>query len=144
MTATDRRVTVTSQEGGYRNLIVNTRGHTAIADEPSSLGGSDQGFGPFELLCASLGACTSITLVMYARRKAWPLQDVRVELEYVRAGEQDRPGNGPDLIRRSIRLFGDLTAEQRERLGEIAARCPVAKTLRGTSIEILDQIFGEP
>ena len=129
----ERRVTVRSREG-YQNHIVNGQGYATAADEPPSAGGQGAGLGPFEMLAAALGACTSITLKMYAQRKQWPLQEVAVDLEYVRAGEQGTAANGPDLIRRRIALIGELDEAQRARLRQVAARCPVAKALqRGTA-----------
>ena len=99
--------------------------HRLTGDEPTEMGGDDAGPGPHELLLAALGACTSMTLKMYADRKAWPLKSVDVDC----AGEKhaDR-----FVIRRKITLHGELTAEQRERLLEIAGKCPVHRTLTGT------------
>ena len=96
--------------------------HTWIADEPVSFGGTDRGPAPFALLLSSLGACTTITLRMYAKRKEWPLEGVRVKLTM----ENDASGT---TIDRQIALEGTLTDEQRERLLQIANRCPVHKML---------------
>jgi putative redox protein len=96
--------------------------HTWLADEPESLGGGDRGPTPNSLLLSSLGACTSITLKMYAQRKGWPLEDVRVTLTM-------ETGDEGTVIDRHIAVEGNLSDEQRERLLQIANACPVHKIL---------------
>jgi putative redox protein len=108
--------------------------HRLIADEPRSVGGDDQGPGPYELLLMSLGACTSMTLRLYAERKGWPLKRTIVRLRHSRIHADDCVGceEKPmllDHIERVIELQGELDAEQRKRLMEIADRCPVHRTL---------------
>jgi putative redox protein len=109
--------------------------HRLVADEPESAGGGDRGPSPYELLGASLGACTCITLRLYAERKGWPLDAVTVRLRHEKmhasdcAECPDSPGR-IDRIGREIELGGPLDAAQRRRLLEIADRCPVHRTLQ--------------
>ncbi len=108
--------------------------HGLLADEPLKVGGLDLGPNPYDLLNASLGACTSMTLRMYADRKGWPLQEAIVHLKHDREyGEDcqvcDKSDNMLDKISREIELIGPLDDEQRKRLMEIADKCPVHKTL---------------
>src|SRR5206468_5806409 len=97
--------------------------HQLSADEPKSSGGADSGPTPYSLLLASLGACTSITLRMYAERKGWELGTVQVDLDFAREDERD-------VIRREVRFPASLSEEQRARLAEIADKTPVTRTLR--------------
>jgi putative redox protein len=108
--------------------------HQLNADEPMSAGGSDMGPSPYELLLMSLGACTSMTLRLYANHKRWPLDDVSITLSHNRVHADDCAdcADAPrqiERIRRVVTLQGDLTTEQRRRLLEIADRCPVHQTL---------------
>ena len=103
--------------------------HRLIADEPRANGGADAGPDPYELLLASLGACTAITLRMYADRKQWSLSSLTVELHFM------RDGKGNERIERLLRPMGDLSDEQLARIADIAERTPVTLTLkRGTPI----------
>jgi putative redox protein len=120
-------------------------GHTWLADEPSSLGGDDMGPDPYEHLLAALGACTNMTLRMYARRKKWPLENVSVTLTHGRIhGEDclqcDEEHPQMDVISRQLVLRGDLDDAQRQRLLEIADRCPVHKTLHN-KIEVNTELL---
>lgn len=119
---------------GFR-ADIRAGSHALIADEPTSVGGSDQGPTPYELLLAALGACTAMTLRMYADRKKWPLEDVRVLLRSSKSHQLDcenceKETVGIHRIQRKLELSGPLTDEQRQRLTEIAERCPVKQTLQ--------------
>jgi putative redox protein len=113
---------------------VSARGHQLLVDEPRDAGGADAGPTPYELLLAALGACTAMTLRLYADRKGIPLEGVEVELEHDHVHAQDcqdcetREGF-LDRITKRLVLYGPLTDEQRKRLVEIAERCPVQRTL---------------
>jgi putative redox protein len=120
-----------------------SRGHSIIVDEPKELGGLDEGLSPYEVLLAALGACTAMTVRLYAQRKGWPLDDVTVNLSHDRVHAKDcqecETTEGKlGLIRRRVEIKGDLSEEQRARLQEIASRCPVHRTLEGP-IEIHDE-----
>jgi putative redox protein len=120
--------------------------HTIYADEPADAGGDDSGPDPYELLLGALGACTSMTLQLYARRKGWPLESVEVRLSHRRDHAQDceeceeQPAR-IDVIDRRLTVHGDLDDSQRARLLEIAQKCPVHRTLMGT-IKVNDQLEG--
>ncbi len=108
--------------------------HPLTADEPETVGGSNLGPSPYEYLSASLGACTAMTLQMYARRKKWDLQEVTVHLSHDKkyltdCEEFEKPSSKVDHFLRIIQLEGDLTPEQKNRLLEIANKCPVHRTL---------------
>ena len=111
--------------GGKFGQKVQIGPHEIPADEPREEGGDDTGPEPHELLLAALGACSSMTVKLYADRKGWPLRSVEVRLTGLR-------GEAGYRIERSLRLEGDLTDEQKARLVEIAEKCPVARTLNGT------------
>jgi putative redox protein len=111
--------------GRYQQAVLAGE-HRLIADEPASLGGNDGGPGPFDFLMAALGACTSMTLRMYAERKQLALTRVEVELAH---DKFDLDGKTHDRISRRIRLEGDLSDEARRRLLEIAGKCPVHRSL---------------
>lgn len=110
--------------------------HHLRADEPLAYGGTNRGPSPYGLLAAGLGACTSMTLRMYARRKGWPLKHVSVDVSHDKVHAQDAGTPNAaniDLFRRRITVTGDLDAEQRLKLLEIADKCPVHKTLEASS-----------
>ena len=129
--------------GRYQNTVGNGR-HTLLADEPAGAGGGDAGPAPYEFLLAALGSCTSMTLRMYAERKGLPLTRVSVALSHQKVDvEDDSTGSAQrvDRIERIITLDGELSAEQRARLLEIANKCPVYRTLTST-IEIDSRLAG--
>lgn len=108
--------------------------HTLLADEPASVGGDDTGPGPYDLLTAALGACTSMTLRMYAERKGWQVERVTVRLHHEKVHSKDcadceTDPKKIDRIERRIRIEGPLDPEKRQRLLEIADKCPVHQTL---------------
>jgi putative redox protein len=98
--------------------------HPLTSDEGTGAGGQDAGPSPHEMLCAALGACTAITLRMYALRKEWPLRAVHVDVLMHGEGKQHRS------VTRRLRLEGDLDEAQRARLADIAERTPVTLTLK--------------
>jgi putative redox protein len=118
------RTAIVSTAGGKFRQTVRIGPHELVADEPLDREGTDTGPEPHEFLLAGLGTCTSMTVKLYADRKGWPLTavEVRVDGDHV---------DGAFVMRRSMRLEGDLTEEQRARLLEIANKCPVHKTLSG-------------
>ncbi len=111
--------------------------HHTLADEPLAYGGTNKGMTPYGFLAAGLGACTSMTIRMYARRKKWPLTGVSVDVTHDKVHAQDAAGVSgakADQFSREIRLMGDLDDDQRARLLEIADKCPVHKTLEHSSM----------
>ncbi len=108
----------------HYKTVINLGSHQIIADEPASLGGTDLGPDPNSLLLASVGACVAITLRMYADRKEWDLQGVKVELNL-------RRGDTETIIERRLITSGDLDETQLARLQKIASKCPVSKMITG-------------
>lgn len=136
--STHKQVLASLGSDGYTTEIMAGR-HGFIADESEDLGGNDFGPSPYEILSASLGACTAMTLQMYARRKKWPLKNVDVHLAYDRSYKEDcmhcdESDRRLDVFEREIELEGDLSQEQVKRLMEIANKCPVHRTLEANSV----------
>jgi uncharacterized OsmC-like protein len=132
MSQSNEGVTVRTGKSLYTEISAN--GHTLVADEPENLGGTDAGPNPYDYLVGALGACTAMTLRMYADRKGWPLESVTVRLEHEKIHARDcescETENGKiDRIGIDIELEGDLEEGQREKLLEIAEKCPVHRTL---------------
>jgi uncharacterized OsmC-like protein len=128
-----REVVVHGDAGGFAQQIL-AGAHALTADEPIDSGGTDIGPSPYDLLLAALGACTSMTVGMYARRKAWPLESVTVRLRHSRIHAADcadcETKEGMlDRIEREVKFIGALTDEQRAKLLEISNKCPVHRTL---------------
>ncbi len=111
-----------SGESGYA-MMIDASGHTLRADEPMSAGGSDTGPRPTELVLSGLGACTAITLRMYAERKGWRLGRIKVSVDFSGDGEARR-------IERRISFSASLSPEQLERLAEISEKTPVSRMLK--------------
>ena len=120
MRATSRRV------DGRLEQRVEIRGHSLTADEPRDHGGEDSGPSPQELLAASLASCTAITMEMYAQRKGWEVGDVAVNVSY----EPAQRGS-PTRFTMNVEFPKELPEEQRERLMQIGAKCPVHRALEG-------------
>ena len=121
---------------GFLQDVQSGPDHHALADEPVAYGGTNKGMSPYGFLAAGLGACTSMTIRMYARRKGWPLDHVRVDVNHDKVHAQDAEagkGEKADTFTRVIYLTGDLDADQRARLLEVADKCPVHRTLERTS-----------
>ncbi len=137
---TDKHVAVQLGSDGFTSEVVSGK-HNFLADEPKEFGGNDMGPSPYQLLNAALGACTAMTLKMYADRKKWDLSKVTVHLshEKVHAKDSSDPETKKskiDTFERSIEIEGDLDDTKREKLLEIAEKCPVHRTLTETEVRI--------
>ena len=128
-----RTITVHGSGAGFAQEI-SIGQHRLAADEPSSVGGTDTGPNPYDLLLGALGACTSLTVAMYARRKRWPLESVTVRLSHSKVHAADCADSETkvgllDHVHRDVEVIGPLSEEQRMRLRDIATKCPVHRTL---------------
>lgn len=128
----ERTVTVVESGNGPYGQFITAGRHVMGADEPVELGGMDTGPDPYELLLSALGACTAMTLRMYATRKKMKLSRVEVRLRHAQRAAAS--GGLTDKFERRIALFGELSAEDRQRLLEIADKCPVSQTLQRNSL----------
>jgi putative redox protein len=117
---------IARRDGGRLKQQVEIRGHRITADEPRDEGGEDSGPSPQELLAASLASCTAITMEMYASRKGWDVGNIVVDVDYEPA--QRGP---PTRFTMDVQLAKELPEDQREKLMQIAAKCPVHRTLEG-------------
>ncbi len=139
-----REVVVTSDANTALAQEIVIGPHRLRADEPVSAGGADSGPGPYDLLLAGLGACTAITVQMYAARKGWPLEGVTVTLRHEKIHAADcadcetRSGF-IDRIDKTVAFAGPLDAAQRARLLDIAGKCPVNRTLK-SEVEIRNRL----
>ena len=121
--------------GNLRNEVTYGAGHSLLTDEPATAGGDDAGADPYTLLLGALGSCISMTVTLYASRKAWPIERVTVRLRQKRIHGKDcaeceeKPEGFVHRIERSVTVEGNLSEEQQARLQEIAHKCPVHKTL---------------
>lgn len=113
---------------------LNTEGHMGLVDEPVEIGGQNKGPTPYDLLCGALASCTSITLRLYANRKKWHVTRIRVEVKHDKVYKKDcetcdEPKKKTDRFERKITLEGDLDEKQKERMIQIANKCPVHQTM---------------
>ncbi|MDF4201942.1 bifunctional alpha/beta hydrolase/OsmC family protein [Maribacter sp. SA7] len=140
---TTHQVAVSIGNEGFTSEIVSGN-HLLIADEPKDFGGNDFGPSPYDYVSSGLGACTAMTLRMYASRKKWDLQKVIVHVDHGKEHAPDSENTSAvkkiDTFKRKIELYGDLNSEQRKRLLEIADKCPVHKTLSTESSIITELI----
>lgn len=116
---------ITELDRSHYKTKVYAGGHFIYSDEPESLGGTDEGMNPGALLLASLGSCTAITIRMYADRKAYPLETIKISLAIC----EEKDMSGETVINRKIEFTGDLSSEEHERLMQIADKCPIHKIL---------------
>lgn len=120
------KAVATTQRERFKTEIKTGSSHILIADEPFEEGGQDSGGTPTELLASSLASCSSITMKMYADRKKWPLEEVKVSIEFKRDIK-----DGSTTFYKKVEMKGDLDEEQRKRIFEISKKCPVHRILLG-------------
>jgi putative redox protein len=140
MSDAKRTVTVAETGKGTFTQEVKIGPHTLTTDEPVEAGGLNVGPNPYDMLLGALGSCTSMTLRMYANQKKWPLDKVTVTLTHHKEAGAD--GVKRDVFTRDIKLEGNLDAAQRQRLLEIANKCPVHRTLESKP-EIISQLVDD-
>ena len=140
-TRLEQTVRATTGRELYRTAI-GVRQHELTVDEPAQLGGGDTGPSPLELVCAALASCTTITLRMYADRKAWPLEEIEARVAHARLRvERDGQASDVDRFTLTVGLKGELDEAQRDRLMQIAGRCPVHRLLvTGSVVEIREAL----
>jgi putative redox protein len=133
--ATDRIDALVQESGGSDFAVrIVVSGHVIDGDEPEAAGGRNLGPSPYDLLLAALGECTAMTIRLYARQKGWPLDEVEVGLTHRKGDVEGRPA-WTDHFTKVIRLHGPaLSDEQRVKLVEIAAKCPIQRTLQGDPV----------
>ena len=134
---------VVESQGGLTQQI-EMRNKRFLADEPVEAGGTNLGPTPYELLLGALGSCTAMTVIMYARRKGWPVESVRVEMSYERVHARDcedceEQDAYLEQFSKVVTVSGPLDETQRARLEEISRKCPVHRTLLG-QIRIDDEL----
>lgn len=144
----EKKVTVQYLTDYNYSQLVTTGSHSFVVDEPAGDGGDGLGPSPYEMLLGALGSCTAMTLLMYARRKGWDLTECSVHLTHERVHAEDSANaeegtRRVDVIKRDISLHGHLDEEQKARLLEIAAKCPVHRTLQSAPTVIDSIIVGE-
>lgn len=127
-------VTNTLEDGLFCNIDAD--GHKLVGDEPEELGGHNKGPAPYHYLATALGTCTAMTLNMYANRKEWPVEQIKVDVIHKKIKAEDcedceTEKGFVDILERHIKVTGDLDREQQERMLEIANKCPVHRTLMG-------------
>lgn len=112
---------------------IRTGKHILVGDEPEAMGGLDLGPAPYQLLASALAECTTMTVRWYARQKDWPVDHVETVVTHEKGAVEGRAGES-DIFAKIVAITGDLSAEQHKKLIEIAARCPVHRTLEGNSV----------
>ena len=129
----ERPVTVSATKASKLENTITCASHTLVADEPEAAGGTDHGLMPFELLASALGACTSMTVRLYADRKGYPLESTQVALIQSVEGTER-------TIERVITHVGALDAEARQKLLDIANKCPVHRALEGSKVKVTTRL----